>query len=85
VPEHAATGDLAAEVAVRLAVRGALQSLSQRQRAVLVLRVYDDLPEAQVAQLLNCAVGTVKATMSQALAKLRENPQLAGMIEQEAR
>jgi DNA-directed RNA polymerase specialized sigma24 family protein len=52
---------------------------------VLVLRVYDDLPEAQVAYLLNCAVGTVKATMSQALAKLRENPQLAGLIEQEAR
>ena len=85
VPDSAAAGDMAAEVAVRLAVREALGSLPRRQRAVLVLRIYDDLPEAQVAHVLNCAVGTVKATMSQALAKLRENPQLAGLIEQEAR
>jgi RNA polymerase sigma-70 factor (sigma-E family) len=85
MPETAAAGDMAEEVTVRIGLRGALGSLTPRQRAVLVLRVYDDLPEAQVAQLLNCAVGTVKATMSQALAKLRENPQLAGMIEQEAR
>ena len=85
MPDTAAAGDMAAEVAVRLAVRQALGSLPRRQRAVLVLRIYDDLPEAQVAHLMNCAVGTVKATMSQALAKLRENPQLAGLIEQEAR
>ncbi len=85
VPETAAAGDMAEEVTVRIGLRGALGSLTPRQRAVLVLRVYDDLPEAQVAYVLNCAVGTVKATMSQALAKLRENPQLAGLIEQEAR
>lgn len=85
VPDGAGTGDMAAEVTVRLAVRDALGMLPPRQRAVLVLRIYDDLPEAQVAHLMNCAVGTVKATMSQALAKLRENPQLAGLIEQEAR
>ena len=41
---------------------------------MLVLRVFDDLPEAQVAQVLNCAVGTVKSTMAKALAKLREDP-----------
>jgi RNA polymerase sigma-70 factor (sigma-E family) len=85
MPDSAAGGDMAAEVAVRLAVRQALGSLPRRQRAVLVLRIYDDLPEAQVAHVLNCAAGTVKATMSQALAKLRENPQLAGLIEQETR
>ena len=85
VPDTAAAGDMAEEVTVRIGLRGALGSLTPRQRAVLVLRVYDDLPEAQVAYVLNCAVGTVKATMSQALAKLRENPQLAGLIEQEAR
>ena len=85
VPDTAAGGDMAEEVTVRIGLRGALGSLTPRQRAVLVLRVYDDLPEAQVAYVLNCAVGTVKATMSQALAKLRENPQLAGLIEQEAR
>jgi RNA polymerase sigma-70 factor (sigma-E family) len=85
VADTAAAGDVAEEVTVRVGLRGALGSLTPRQRAVLVLRIYDDLPEAQVAHLMNCAVGTVKATMSQALAKLRENPQLAGLIEQEAR
>ena len=85
VPDAVAAGDVAEEVTVRVGLRGALGSLTPRQRAVLVLRIYDDLPEAQVAHLMNCAVGTVKATMSQALAKLRENPQLAGLIEQEAR
>jgi DNA-directed RNA polymerase specialized sigma24 family protein len=52
---------------------------------VLVLRVFDDLPEAQVAQLLGCAVGTVKSTLSQTLARLREEPLLAELLEREAR
>ncbi len=81
MPEHAATGDVAAEVAVRVAVRGALSSLPPRQRAVLVLRVYDDLSEAQVAEVLDCPPGTVKSTMSRALAKLRGDPRLAGFME----
>jgi len=85
VPDTAAAGDMAEEVTIRVGLRGALGSLTPRQRAVLVLRVYDDLPEAQVAHLMNCAVGTVKATLSQALAKLRENPHLAELIDQEAR
>jgi RNA polymerase sigma factor (sigma-70 family) len=85
VPDSYATGDMAAEVAVRLAVRSALGSLTARQRAVLVLRVFDDLPEAQVAQLLGCAVGTVKSTLSHALARLREEPLLAELLEREAR
>jgi RNA polymerase sigma-70 factor (sigma-E family) len=85
VPDSAASGDVAEEVTARIGLREALGSLTPRQRAVLVLRVYDDLSEAQVADVLNCAVGTVKATMSQALAKLRQNPRLTGLIEQEAR
>jgi RNA polymerase sigma-70 factor (sigma-E family) len=85
VPDSPATGDMAAEVTVRMAVRGALGALSGRQRAVLVLRVFDDLPEAQVAQMLNCSVGTVKSTMSRALAKLRVDPRLAEFMEREAR
>ena len=52
--------------------------------AVLVLRVFDDLSEPQVACVLNCATGTVKSTMARALAKLREHPGLAALIEQEA-
>jgi RNA polymerase sigma-70 factor (sigma-E family) len=85
VPDHPAAGDVAAEAAVRTAVRSALETLTSRQRAVLVLRVYEDLSEAQVAQMLNCPVGTVKSAMSRALAKLREDPQLAGFREREAR
>jgi DNA-directed RNA polymerase specialized sigma24 family protein len=58
-------------------LRDALTTLTGRQRAV-VLRVYDDLPEAQVARTLNRPVGTVKSVMSRALARLREDPRLAG-------
>ena len=84
VPDSRAAGDLAAEAALRVAVRGALGSLSDRQRAVLVLRVFDDLSEAQVAEVLGCAVGTVKSTMARAVARLREDPRLGELLEREA-
>ena len=83
VPDGAAAGDLAAEAAVRITVRRALASLPARQRAVLVLRVFDDLSEAQVAQVLDCAVGTVKATLAHAVARLHEDPRLAGLMDRE--
>ena len=85
MPDSAAAGDLATEVAVRLAVRKALGSLPRRQRAVLVLRIYDDLSEAQVAQVLDCAIGTVKSTMARAAARLREDPRLAELMDREPR
>ena len=84
VPDSPAAGDLAAEAALRVAVRGALGSLSDRQRAVLVLRVFDDLSEAQVAEVLGCAVGTVKSTMARAVARLRADPRLGELLEREA-
>ena len=68
-----------------MAVRSALGSLTVRQRTVLVLRVFDDLPEAPVAEILKCSVGNVKSTASRALAKLRDDPQLAGLLDREAR
>lgn len=80
-----APGDMATDVATRLAVRSVLAILTERQRAVVVLRLFDDLSEAQVAQILGCAVGTVKATMSQALARLRGDPHLADLMERRAR
>jgi RNA polymerase sigma-70 factor (sigma-E family) len=83
LPDTQAAGDMAAEVTVRIAVQGALKSLTARQRAVLVLRVFDDLPEAQVAHVLGCAIGTVKSTMAQAAAKLREDPRLAELMDRE--
>ena len=48
-----------------------LLTLPRRQRAVLVLRFYEDLTEAQIAEILGCAVGTVKSQSSRGLATLR--------------
>jgi RNA polymerase sigma-70 factor (sigma-E family) len=51
----------------------ALAGLSSRQRAVIVLRYWDDLPEAEVAAILGCSPGTVKSTASRGLARLRQS------------
>ena len=50
----------------------ALQDLPARQRAAIVLRFYEDLTEAQTAEAMGCAVGTVKSQVSAGIAKLRE-------------
>ncbi len=81
VLDQAASLDVAAEVTVRLAVRDALCMLPDRQRAVVVLRLFDDLSEAQVAQVLGCPVGTVKSQLSRALARLRADPALSEVME----
>ena len=54
----------------------ALDQLGRRQRAVLVLRYFDDLSEKDVAEALGCSVGTVKSTSARALARLRELTEL---------
>ncbi|MEU5788361.1 SigE family RNA polymerase sigma factor [Micromonospora purpureochromogenes] len=48
-----------------------LARLPRRQRASLVLRYYEDLPDAEIAEILGCAVGTVRSSISRALATLR--------------
>lgn len=55
----------------RPAVLGALGRLPQRQRAVIVLRYYEDLTVAQAAHALGCSEGTVKSQTHDALARLR--------------
>jgi len=54
----------------------ALGRLPRRQRAVVVLRYFDDLTEADTAEMLSCSVGTVKSQTAKALARLRVDPAL---------
>ncbi len=53
-------------------MRAALMRLAPRQRAVVVLRYYEDLTERQTAEALGISVGTVKSHARDALARLRE-------------
>ncbi|PUA80879.1 SigE family RNA polymerase sigma factor [Nocardioides currus] len=55
----------------RPAVIDALGALPPRQRAVVVLRFYDDLSVAETAEVLGCSTGTVKSQTFEAFAKLR--------------
>src|SRR6188472_4188402 len=49
-----------------------LRTLPPRQRAAIVLRYYEDLSEAQTAEVMGCSVGTVKAQVSTGLGRLRD-------------
>jgi RNA polymerase sigma factor (sigma-70 family) len=53
-------------------MKQALLRLPARQRAAIVLRYYEDLPERQIAELLRCRPGTVKSLLSRGIAALRE-------------
>jgi RNA polymerase sigma-70 factor (sigma-E family) len=55
----------------------ALSALPRGQRAVIVLRYFDDLTEAQTAHVLDCSIGTVKSQTARALAVLRRSPLLS--------
>jgi RNA polymerase sigma-70 factor (sigma-E family) len=50
----------------------ALRQLSPQQRAAVVLRYYEDLTEARVAEMLGCSIGSVKTHTARGLARLRE-------------
>jgi RNA polymerase sigma-70 factor (sigma-E family) len=77
-----ATAELAATAPVRAVdahdpgtydeLLSALATLPPRQRAVLVLRYFLDLPETEVAAALQCSLGTVKSTASRGLARLEQ-------------
>src|SRR5215471_11572358 len=71
VPDAAAGEDAAERHAVGALVRQALARLPRQQRAVLVLRYCEDLPEAEVASLLGCSVGAVKTHAHRGLRALR--------------
>jgi RNA polymerase sigma-70 factor, ECF subfamily len=63
--------DATGPVATALDVRAAIAQLTDRQRAAVVLRYVSDLPIAEIAEVMGCAQGTVKATLHQALARMR--------------
>jgi RNA polymerase sigma-70 factor (sigma-E family) len=71
VPEVPSSVNEADQSTERLALMAALALLSPRQRAVIVLRFYEDLSVQQTAEVLGCSPGTVKSTTSDALARLR--------------
>lgn len=65
----------------RIVLRQALARLTPKQRAVIVLRFYEDRTEKETAELLGCALGTVKSQAHHALARLRElAPELAHLL-----
>jgi RNA polymerase sigma-70 factor (sigma-E family) len=79
-PERTAP-DNTASLAGAMVVRQALARLAPRQRAVLVLRYFEDLTEVQAADVLGCSVSTVKSQTRAALARLRATaPELAELV-----
>jgi RNA polymerase sigma-70 factor (sigma-E family) len=73
LPERGTGRDAGEDLALHDALWSALAALPKRQRAMVVLRYYEDLSEAETAHVLGVSVGTVKSTTSRALAKLRDS------------
>lgn len=71
VPDDAWIADPTADLDQQLALNAVLAGLPAKQRAVLVLRFYEDLSEVETAAQLGIAVGTVKSQTHHALSKLR--------------
>jgi RNA polymerase sigma-70 factor (sigma-E family) len=67
-----AAADQTGRVADRDFLVRALAALAPKQRAVLVLRYWEDVPDAEIAAVLNCSAGTVRSQASRALTRLRE-------------
>ena len=82
--QRTADGSEAAQLRVIFA--RALARLTPKQRAVLVLRFFEDYSEARTAELLGVAVGTVKSQTAVALRRLRElAPELSDLVARSAR
>jgi RNA polymerase sigma-70 factor (sigma-E family) len=71
-PPDSPGGDEVGAAAERITLKAALDRLTPRQRAVLVLRFYEDLTERQAAAALGISPNTVKSQVRVALQRLRE-------------
>ena len=74
------SGDPASAAELRPAVLAALDTLTVQQRAIVVLRYFEDLSQDEVAELLGVSRGTVKSTASLAVARLRAQPGLVALF-----
>jgi RNA polymerase sigma-70 factor (sigma-E family) len=77
IPEPA-VADHAGDSELQDALRRAIERLPRRMRAAVVLRYYEDMSEAEIADVLGVSQGTVKSTVSRAVAKLRIDVELLG-------
>jgi RNA polymerase sigma-70 factor (sigma-E family) len=75
IPDQAAA-DYPVSTDLQESLRRAIDRLPQRMRAAVVLRYYEDMTEAEVADVLGVSLGTVKSTVSRAVAKLRIDVEL---------
>ena len=70
-PDRAVPDDQADSIVERGQMWALLATLPRAQRAVLVLRFYEDLPDSEIAEMLRCSPSTVRAHASRALSRLR--------------
>jgi RNA polymerase sigma-70 factor (sigma-E family) len=80
LPEPAADAGVFGRVDERETLRRALRELTARQRAVIMLRYFEDRSEAETARIMGCSAGTVKSQAAKALARLRQVPGLAEVM-----
>jgi RNA polymerase sigma-70 factor (sigma-E family) len=74
------SADPASAVELRPVLLDALRTLAPQQRTIVVLRYFDDRSENEVAGLLGVSTGTVKSAASRAMAHLREQPGISGLL-----
>ncbi|HIW61608.1 MAG TPA: SigE family RNA polymerase sigma factor [Candidatus Stackebrandtia excrementipullorum] len=80
-PIELSVPDRSADIDMKLSLRSALATLTPRQRAVVVLRYFEDRSVAETATLLGCSEGSIKSQTFRALNKLRDAlPQLTDLL-----
>jgi len=75
-----AVADPAGDSDVAEVVRRALDRLPERMRAAVMLRYFEDMTEPEIASVLGVSLGTVKSTVSRAVAKLRVDEELGDAL-----